>query len=473
MARKISHSRIYSVVKSVECFPFGASLNDILSIPMMRGTPKRTLQRDLDRLIESGRVIVKGKGRATRYLFPFEDDISSPKEDFENSMILREEPPSPINPTPWLTPEGRRIRFLVNRHLTERVPVGYKSDFLDAYLPNKTYYLPIEIRENLARIGYVGAEELPPGTYLRQVLQRLLIDLSWNSSRLEGNTYSLLETERLLHLGEVAEGHKAEETQMILNHKAAVEMLSDDPMEIGFNSYTICNIHALLSDNLIRDPAACGRVRSRPVGISGTVFHPLSVPQLVEEKFEQILWMANEIQDPFEQSFFVMVHLPYLQPFEDVNKRVSRLAANIPMIRRNLCPISFIGVEQKDYIGGLLGVYELNCVEYLRDVFVWAYQNSANQYIGVKETLGSPDPFRLKYRSEMSRVVAQIVRSQMNRDSAKKWMNAETLKAIPKEDQKAFREVIQIELEGLHSGNIARHRLRLSEFEAWKPEWKK
>ncbi len=444
MPRKISHSRVYSVIKAAECFPFGASIKDILTIPMMRGTPKRTLQRDLDRLVQAGHLKLKGKGRATRYVIPFEEEGST--------SILREEPDSFTSDTPWLSPEGRRIRYLVQRPRTERIPVGYRSDFLDAYQPNRTFYLPAETRDELARFGYVGADELPPGTYLRQVLQRLLIELSWNSSRLEGNTYSLLETERLLHLGEAAEGHKSEETQMILNHKAALEMLSDNPTGVGFNSHTVCNLHALLADNLLHDPASCGRVRSRPVGISGTVFHPLAVPQLIEEKFEQILWVAK--------------------PFEDVNKRVSRLAANIPMIRHNLCPLSFTGVEQKDYIGGLLGVYELNCIEYLRDVFVWAYKSSANQYIGVKETLGSPDPFRLKYRSEITRFVSEIARKQMDRLLSLEWTIAEAGRSLPKDDRERFQEVIRIELEGLHSGNIARHRLRLSEFEAWKNNWK-
>ncbi len=175
---------------------------------------------------------------------------------------------------------------------------------------------------------------------------------------------------------------------MILNHKAAIEMLAEQAEEIGFNRYTILNIHALLSDNLLADPAAGGRLRQRAVGISGSVFYPLEVPQTIEEHFDQILEKAAAIKDPFEQSFFVMVHLPYLQPFEDVNKRVSRLAANLPLIRHNLCPLSFIDVAQEDYVGGLLGVYELNRVEYLRDLYVWAYGRSAARYKAVREFAG-------------------------------------------------------------------------------------
>ena len=127
------------------------------------------------------------------------------------------------------------------------------------------------------------------------MFDRLLIDLSWNSSRLEGNTYSLLETQLLFEFGESAEGKAAEEAQMILNHKAAIEMLVDQAGDVGFNRFTICNLHALLSDNLLPDSSACGRLRAKPVGIAGTVFHPLEVPQVIEEQFYRILETAGAI----------------------------------------------------------------------------------------------------------------------------------------------------------------------------------
>ena len=160
---------------------------------------------------------------------------------------------------------------------------------------------------------------------------------------------------------------------MILNHKAAIEMLVDQAHEIGFNRYTILNLHAMLADNLLGNPHAGGRLRRIPVGVDGTVYHPLEVPQLIEECFEQILDTADAITDPFEQAFFALVHLAYLQGFEDVNKRVSRLAANIPLIRGNLSPLSFVDVPERAYIDGVMAIYELNRVELLRDVFVWAY----------------------------------------------------------------------------------------------------
>src|SRR5204862_2700166 len=144
-------------------------------------------------------------------------------------------------------------------------------------------------------------------------------------------------------------------------------------------------LHALLADNLLADPDAPGRLRRIPVGIERSAFHPLEVPQLIEECFQELLAKADAIKDPFEQAFFVMVQLPYLQPFDDVNKRVSRLAANIPLIRTNLAPLSFTDVPGDLYSQATLGVYELNRVELLKDVFLWAYQRSAARYAAVRQ----------------------------------------------------------------------------------------
>ncbi len=371
----------------------------------------------------------------------------------------------------WLSSEAREIRTAVTRPQSLRTPVGYRAAFLESYIPNETAYIPPDLRRDLAEMGQVGAADLPAGTYLRRVLDRLLIDLSWNSSRLEGNTYSLLETQLLLDLGENAEGKAAEETRMILNHKAAIEMLADQAEEIGFNRYTICNLHALLSDSLLADPAACGRIRSLPMGISGTVYHPLEVPHAIEERFLQMLEKASAIDDAFEQAFFIMVHLPYLQPFEDVNKRVSRLAANIPLVKHNLSPLSFVDVPQPEYVGGLIGVYELNRVEYLRDVFVWAYRRSCARYSAVRQTLGSPDLFRLRYRARIGQFVSDAVQRRMDKRTATKWIAAQAQEEIASDDQAKFIEVIETELSGLHEGNIARYRLRPSEFEAWIRNW--
>jgi hypothetical protein len=311
----------------------------------------------------------------------------------------------------------------------------------------------------------------PAGTYARKIYSRLLIDLSWNSSRLEGNTYSLLETERLLELGEAAEGKDALEAQMILNHKSAIELLVEQAEEVGFNRYTILNLHALLSDNLLADPQACGRLRTIAVGVGGTVYHPLEVPQLINECFQEVLETAAAISDPFEQAFFAMVHLAYLQAFEDVNKRVSRLAANIPLIRENLCPLSFVDVPERAYIDGVLGVYELNRIELLRDVFVWAYQRSCARYSAVRQSLGEPDLFRLRYRTLVAEIVADTVRGNMDKKAATAFIKQRAMEDVPHEDQARFIEVVETEVMSLHEGNIARYRLRPAEYQIWLERW--
>jgi Fic family protein len=431
-------------------FPRGASLRDLLNVSGVSQS-RRTLQRRLEELVLKGELTTEGQGRARRYRLP--ESAADGGED-------------------WLSREALEIRSLLQRPLARRTPVGYRSAFLDSYHPNESFYLSAALRRELEVIGQAGMADLPAGTYLRQVMDRLLIDLSWNSSRLEGNTYSLLETQRLLELGEDASGKNAAETRMILNHKAAIEMLADQAEAIGFNRYTICNLHALLSDSLLPDPAAGGRIRSRPVGISGTVFHPLEVPQQIEERLDEILKKAEAIHDPFEQAFFVMVQLPYLQPFEDVNKRVSRLAANIPLIRHNLCPLSFIDVEPEDYVGGLIGIYELNRIEYLRDVFAWAYRRSCARYTAIRESLGDPDPFRLRYRAAVGQFVQEIVLGRKDKAAAMKWITLAAADKIPDADREKFIGMVTTEINAVHMGNIARFRLRPSEFEEWKKGWK-
>ncbi|HWM27986.1 MAG TPA: Fic family protein, partial [Woeseiaceae bacterium] len=260
--------------------------------------PPRMLQRRLALLVEQKRLIAEGRGKGRRYRAPVM--ITGKGSLIAGSATVegRGEIYVPISP------EAEAIKRAVRAPVQQRQPVGYRRDFLDDYRPNLTWYLPAETRQRLLEMGRPPDGERPAGTYARTIYSRLLIDLSWNSSRLEGNTYSLLETERLLELGEAAEGKDALEAQMILNHKAAIELLVDQADEIGFNRYTILNLHALLADNLLADPQAGGRLRRIPVGVGGTVYHPLEVPQLIDEFFQKILDTAAAIADPFEQAFF-------------------------------------------------------------------------------------------------------------------------------------------------------------------------
>ena len=455
MARQIPRTELNAILEVVGRFPNGAPFEDIAK-QIAPTLPRRTLQRRLARLVEEKRLILEGRARGSLYRL----------------AGIGEEPPLVREDYVPISTESETIKRSVREPVQKRDPVGYNRAFLDAYRPNKTFYLSGEIRTRLDDKGRSRDGERPAGTYARQIFHRLLIDLSWNSSRLEGNTYSLLETERLLELGESAEGKDARDAQMILNHKAAIELLVEQAEEIGFNRYTLLNLHALLSDNLLSDPQAGGRLRTIPVAIAGTVYQPLAIPQLIDECFEQILDTATSIADPFEQAFFAMVHLPYLQPFEDVNKRVSRLAANIPLIRQNLCPLSFVDVPERAYIDGILGVYELNRVELLRDVFVWAYERSCARYSAVRQSLGEPDPFRLRYRQKVGEIVAEVVRERMDRKSAGALIQQRTIDGVPQADRARFAEVVETELMSLHEGNIARYRLRPSEYQAWRESWR-
>lgn len=463
MPKLLPTEELDAIVGLIAAAPEGMGV-DALANALGPGIPRRNLQRRLAALVKAGRLRADGRGRATRYR-------RAPRR-YEEAIVeaIRVRGAAAADARIKVSDDADETRRSVDRPIQERKPVGYQRDFLDRYRPNETAYLPPELRARLAAAGS-GAADGVAGTYARKILNRLLIDLSWNSSRLEGNTYSLLETQRLLELGESAEGKAAFETQMILNHKAAIEFVVDNAADIRFDRRTILNLHALLSDNLLGDPQASGRLRAIGVGIGGTTYHPPEVPQLIEECFQKLVATADAIRDPFEQAFFVMVQLPYLQPFEDVNKRVSRLAANIPLIRHNLCPLSFVDVPSADYTQGLLGVYELNRIELLRDVFVWAYERSCARYSALRQSLGEPDSFRLRYREERIAVVGEIVRSRMSKKDAPGFIRSWAEQHVPPEDRAKFLEMVETELQSLHEGNFSRYRIRPAEFDAWRADW--
>ena len=255
---------------------------------------------------------------------------------------------------------------------------------------------------------------------------------------------------------------------MILRHKAGIDLLVDPADEVGFGRYTIFNLHALIADNVLSDLW----LRRFPVSIHGTVYHPLEVPQLIEECFDKILDTAAAITDPFEQAFFALVHFTYLHGFEDVNKRLARLAANIPLIRGNLCPLSFVDVPERAYIDGVLAIYELNRVELLRDVFVWACERSSARYSAVRQSLGEPDPFRLHYRALIAELVAAVVRTGMDKKAAIALIRQRGAEQVSPADQARFAEVVETEIMSLHEGNIARYRLKPADYQAWRQGWR-
>lgn len=459
MPKKLPEDLTARIEAEIARHPEGIGIDD-LHAALVSIVSRRTLQRRLGELLEDKKIASSGKGRGLRYRKPriIEMDIS---DHVHVSSAVRAEAYVPVSPA------GREVRDYVRQPIQQRKPVGYDREFLEAYRPNETSYLPPEIREHLHNIGRSPDGERPAGTYARDILGRLLIDLSWASSRLEGNTYTRLDTQNLIELGQAAEGKDRREAQMILNHKAAIELLVEQAEDIGFNAFTFFNLHALLSENLLADSGESGRLRSRIVEVSGTVFHPLGVPQQIDTYFRMILEKADVLEDPFEQAFFIMVHVPYLQPFVDVNKRVSRLGANIPLIRRNLCPLSFIDVPERAYVEGILGVYEMRRVELLRDVFIWAYERSCQRYMAIRETVAEPDPARLRHREALIAIVAEIVRSRQAPGKATVRKLAEPL--VSAEDLDRVVALVLEDLRNLHEGNVTRYRLRLSEYRSWQP----
>jgi hypothetical protein len=457
--KKLSENLNAQIAAEIARHPEGIGIDD-LHAALADIVSRRTLQRRLGELVEDKKIAISGKGRGLRYRQPriIELDI---REHVRVSDALGMEVYVPLSPA------GREVLDYVRQPIQQRMPVGYDREFLGAYRPNESFYLATEIREHLHNIGRSPDGERPAGTYARDILGRLLIDLSWASSRLEGNTYTRLDTQNLIELGQAAAGKDRREAQMILNHKAAIELLVEQAEDIGFNTFTFYNLHALLAENLLADPGESGRLRGRIVEVSGTVFHPLGIPQQIETYFRMILDKADAIEDPFEQAFFIMVHIPYLQPFVDVNKRVSRLGANIPLIRRNLCPLSFVDVPERAYVEGTLGVYELKRAELLRDVFVWAYERSCQRYMAIRDTVAEPDPVRLGHREALIAIVAEIVRGQQAPGVEAVRKLAATL--VPAEDLNRVVALALDDLRNLHEGNVTRYRLRLSEYRAWRP----
>jgi Fic family protein len=463
VVRRIQEEDLQAIELAVALHSEGAMVQQIADA-LKNAPPRRTLQYRLKSLVDAGRLVMGGEGRAARYFVPQIVEAAG-------EATARAEAQAEGEALLPLSKEGEGIRAYVRKAVEARKPVGYNRAFLDSYRPNESFYLAAAERTHLREVGTPKIAEQPAGTYAKQILNRLLIDLSWNSSRLEGNTYSLLDTKRLIDFGEEAEGKQRLEAQMILNHKDAIEFLIGEADEIGFNRYTVLNLHALLANNMLADPQAAGSLRHIGVGIERSVFHPLEVPQQIEECFDQILATASAIADPFEQAFFVMVQIPYLQPFDDVNKRVSRLSANIPLIKNNLAPLSFEGVPRKAYTDAVLGIYELNKVELLKDVFIWAYERSADRYAAVQQSLGEPDPFRLRHREALREVIRAVIGGRLDKKQATAHLKGWTQEKIDEAEREQFRETAENELLSLHEGNFARYQVRPSEFAAWREAW--
>lgn len=441
------------LLQNIQESPVGLTLAELLT--RHPGVARRTAQRRISQLIIDERIIGIGEGRARRYLAV---KAAGTKASIAEQDIFPNYIP--------LSADSRDILAYVDQPLEARKPVGYQREFLDAYRPNQTWYLSESLRRQLSKMGKTAQAEAPAGTYSRAIMNRLLIDLSWASSHLEGNTYSRLDTRELIEHGRVAQGKAAIETQMILNHKTAIELLVENAGAVGLDRYTLMNLHSALSENLLPNPADEGRIRQHAVEIGMSVYRPLSAPQQIDEALDLLLEKANQIVDPFEQSFFVMVHLPYLQPFADINKRTSRLAANLPLFRANFCPLTFLDVPEQAYSRSILGLYELTRVELLRDLYVWAYERSTQEYLAIKQDLAEPDPVRLAYRDVIKQTIHDVV--TRTGEGALTVIQQSVAEHVEEPNRVNVQALIVEELRRLHEGVLARYGLRPAQFVAWK-----
>jgi fido (protein-threonine AMPylation protein) len=416
-------------------------------IVRVTGMSSASVRRYLDGLCATGRLTRSGLARATRYRLTLE--VAPERETTAG------EPASGEGPA-W-SPAAVEVARKLARPLAARDPVTYNHDFVGEYVPNETWLMPQALAEQLYRDGRLRGQQ-PAGTYARKVLEQLLIDLSWSSSRLEGNRYSLLATEELFRRG-IAGGDA--DAVMLLNHKAAIEFLVDSVPTQGLAMAVVRNLHAVLMENLLADTEALGVIRKTLVNISDTVYVPTQVPAVLEQVLATILTKAQLIKNPVEAAFFLWVNLAYLQPFEDGNKRTSRLAANIPLMLYNCSPLSFLDVSSQDYARAMMGVYEFRDVSCAVDLFAWTYRRSMRKYVVVMESMGDPDPLRLRYREYLKEAIGRVVRDRQSVEAAIKELGLD-------EDQApGFRAMLLDELGKLEIFNCARYRLTLAATEAW------
>ncbi len=444
------------------------SIADAAGVPNNE-TERKAIRRALASLTRQNIVVPKGSARSRVYVLPEKAPGANVLGENKESLGTAGSQIGYFLKGIDVSPESKKLWNYVTQDLALRAPVGYIHEFLLSYEPNETFYLAADQREKLKALGQVEPVVQPAGTYARNILDRLLIDLSWNSSRLEGNTYSLLETKRLIELGETATGKEVSEAQMILNHKAAIEYIVESAEDDAITSHEIRSIHALLSENLLGDPAASGRLRSIVVEISGSTYVPLENPQLIRECFDIFIEKMNRIVDPFEKSLFSIIHLSYLQAFEDVNKRTARLVANIPMVKKNLRPLSFTDVDKDAYVYALLGIYEKNDISLIRDLYIWAYTRSSQRYTAIQQAMGEPNLMKLRYRAQIQEIVRSIILDLVaGNDVVPRIHESINVSTIGEADREEVFNLIEQEIVSLHDGNVARFKVRPSEFQAWK-----
>lgn len=411
-----------------------------------------TINRDLRDLLAAGFLEKRGDGRSTRYL------ATAAARAALLALPAGAQTPAGTGRLQWSAAAQPLVEAL-RAPLGTRTPVGYDSGFVSSYTPNQSSLLPPQLATDLYNAGR-SQDQQPAGTYAREVLEQLLIDLSWSSSRLEGNNKSLLDTKALFELGQQG-GPLDEDTLMLLNHKSAIEFMVDAVPTEGITVPVIVDLQAKLMRDLLRDSRDIGSIRRRVVNIDGSVYTPSSIPSLLEETLNAIVDKVRNIRNPVEAAFFLWVNLAYLQPFADGNKRTSRLSANMPLMLYNCAPLSFLDVERSDYATAMLGVYEQRNVAAAVDLFEFIYRRSIQKYSVLRASVSAPDPIRTKYRQTLNELMQFVV------------FHGRTLEAafadvqVDAADSAALRLIANTELDQLEPYNCARYNLARGMTQRW------
>ena len=310
-----------------------------------------TVKRALDALFSESLIIKSGKGKGTKYL-------TGPAYELLNRIDLDEYFRKEI--------DEREIKHGFNHSLISdtlnkiSVFTGEESEYLNS--------LQQKYAQNIS--------QLLPSEYESE-LERLAIDLSWKSSQIEGNTYSLLETERLLKEKETAAGKSKDEAIMLLNHKEALDFIMAHPSYL--NPLTISRIEDIHSI-LMKDLDVDRNIRKRRVGITGTNYKPLDNEFQIRDALEETCTMVNTKENVFEKSLLALVLLSYIQAFNDGNKRTARIISNAVLINYNYCPVSFRTVDSMEYKKAMLLFYEQNNITAFKKIFISQFEFAVNTY---------------------------------------------------------------------------------------------
>lgn len=309
-----------------------------------------TVKRILSRLKMEGKVSVTGNAKASRYFVAQDIDFLLPI-DVDQYFALEI--------------DQREIRTGFNFDLLNNL------SRLSLFTTNELIFLD-ELQAKFER----NISNLSTLEYKKE-FERLAIDLSWKSSQIEGNTYTLLETERLLKEQETAVGKKKDEATMLLNHKAALDFIIDHPNYVQpLTVSCIEDIHSLL----IEDLNVPRNIRNRRVGISGTNYMPLDNEFQIKESLTDLCILINSKTNIFEKALLLILLISYIQPFADGNKRTARIMCNAILLHNRYCPISFRTVDSIDYKKAMLVFYEQNNITAFKKIFIQQFEFAVNTY---------------------------------------------------------------------------------------------